>query len=184
MRYWDYNDEIEVCAGYFHTPFLFQHFSQENVRHTAPGNWFLDEFLLKEWIDAGNVSGGEINYNWTFFSHWLILWFLGMSCVGLRVEFDYPCGSFPAHILWLLECSRLFQYVRVFHFHFIPLAVTVNLPWLFPCAGHHQGRAKGEAVPSQVFHVARSTQGWCAGICVEEAEWPLTTSQWQRIWNN
>lgn len=56
----------------------------------------------------------------------------------------------------LLECcSRLFQYVRAFPSHFITLAVTVNLPWLFPCAGHHQGRAEGEAdaaVPSQVFH--------------------------------
>lgn len=86
----------------------------------------------------------------------------------------------------LLECcSRLFQYIRLFPFHFIPLAATVNLPWLFPCAGHHQGRAEGEAdapVPSQVFHGMRSTQGWCPGICAEEVEWPLATSQWQRIW--
>ena len=37
-------------------------------------------------------------------------------------------------------------------------------------------------VPSQVLYVTSSMQGWCAGICAEEVEWPLAASQWQRIW--
>lgn len=34
------------------------------------------------------------------------------------------------------------EYLRLFPFHFIPLAGTLSFPQLFPCAGRRWGRAE------------------------------------------